>query len=86
MKRNSLISMCLIASICAISLFMGCGNQSQQQEVVSNLFGDSKNDQLENPEHNTDNVFKWSIEYPSDWNISAPNDPSDTLTPDGDPE
>jgi hypothetical protein len=37
MKRNSLISLCLVASMCAISLFSGCGNQSQQQKIINTV-------------------------------------------------
>lgn len=59
---------------------------ADQEKVVSDLFGDIQNDPIENPALYTDNVFKWSIEYPSEWQLSSPNDNEDTVTPDGDPE
>ena len=37
MKRNTLVSLCLITSICLIGLFTGCGNQSKQKAIITTV-------------------------------------------------
>ncbi|QNU67674.1 hypothetical protein EHE19_004155 [Ruminiclostridium herbifermentans] len=69
-----------------ISLTTTSSNQLKDTEEKSNLFGEISSSQIDNPETYYDDVFKFSVEYPSEWKTSKPNDEKDTATPDGNPE
>ncbi len=81
-----LVAVILLSSCSLNNNSIQTDSQNTQKISESKLFGGISGYQIDNPETYYDDEFKFSVEYPSTWKASKPNDELDTTTPDGSPE